>query len=139
WSRPATLWSNCTAITRFPAPRQLQAAALPSTEPSRPPAQSMRRWRSRKALPTGLKLGSTSSPARTATSDTSGWETTFVRACACRRAGIGPWYLSFNPTLERSWHGPSVSQGVEFSPNFKFSYDVSKKIAAGLEYYGAYG
>ncbi len=52
---------------------------------------------------------------------------------------LGPWYLSFNPTLERSWHGPSVSQGVEFSPNVKFSYDVTKKIAAGLEYYGAYG
>ncbi|HET9743705.1 MAG TPA: hypothetical protein VFQ00_13225 [Terriglobales bacterium] len=52
---------------------------------------------------------------------------------------IGPWYLSFNPTLDRSWHGPSVSKGVEFSPNFKFSYDVTKKIAAGLEYYGDYG
>lgn len=52
---------------------------------------------------------------------------------------LGPWYLSFNPTLDRSWHGPSVSRGAEFSPNFKFSYDMTKKIAAGLEYYGAYG
>src|SRR5579884_4043180 len=52
---------------------------------------------------------------------------------------LGPWYLSFNPTLDRSWHGPGVGKGVEFSPNFKFSYDVTTKIAAGLEYYGSYG
>ena len=52
---------------------------------------------------------------------------------------IGPWYLSFNPTLDRSFHGPGVNQGVVFSPNVKFSYDVTKNIAAGLEYYGSVG
>jgi hypothetical protein len=52
---------------------------------------------------------------------------------------IGPWYLSFNPTLDRSFHGPSVNQGVTFSPNVKVSYDFTKKIAGGLEYYAAYG
>ena len=52
---------------------------------------------------------------------------------------IGAWYLSFNPTVDRSFHGPGVNKGVEFSPNFKFSYDITKKIAAGLEYYGALG
>jgi Putative MetA-pathway of phenol degradation len=52
---------------------------------------------------------------------------------------LGPWYLSFNPSLERSWHGPAVSQGVEFSPNFKASYQVNKRVAAGLEYYGSLG
>ena len=52
---------------------------------------------------------------------------------------IGPWYLSFNPTLDRSFHGPGVNQGVVFSPNVKFSYDLTKKIAAGLEYYGSVG
>lgn len=52
---------------------------------------------------------------------------------------IGPWYWSFNPTLDRSLHGPGVKQGFEFSPNFKLSYDVSPKIAAGFEYYGALG
>ena len=52
---------------------------------------------------------------------------------------IGRWYLSFNPTLDRSFHGPGVNQGVEFSPNVKFSYDFTKKIAGGLEYYAAYG
>jgi len=49
------------------------------------------------------------------------------------------WYLSFNPTLDRSFHGPSVSQGVTFSPNFKAAYSVTKKLSAGLEYYGALG
>lgn len=52
---------------------------------------------------------------------------------------IGPWYLSLNPTLDRSFHGPSVNQGVEFSPNVKVSYDFTKKIAGGLEYYATYG
>ena len=60
---------------------------------------------------------------------------------------LGPWYLSFNPTLDRSLHGPSVNKGVEFSPNFKVSYDFlkipsatyPKTISGGLEYYGAYG
>lgn len=52
---------------------------------------------------------------------------------------VGKWYLSFNPTLERSFHGPGVSQGVSFSPNFKFGYDITKRVNAGLEYYGALG
>ncbi len=52
---------------------------------------------------------------------------------------LGPWYLSFNPTLDRSFHGPSVNKGVEFSPNVKVSYDFTKKIAGGLEYYASYG
>ena len=52
---------------------------------------------------------------------------------------IGRWYFSFNPTLDRSFHGPGVNEGVGFSPNVKFSYDFTKKIAGGLEYYGAYG
>ena len=52
---------------------------------------------------------------------------------------MGPWYWSFNPSFDRSFHGPSVRQGFEFSPNFKVSYDVTKKVAAGLEYYGSLG
>lgn len=52
---------------------------------------------------------------------------------------IGRWYFSFNPTLDRSFHGPGVNEGVGFSPNVKFSYDFTKKIAGGLEYYAAYG
>jgi Putative MetA-pathway of phenol degradation len=52
---------------------------------------------------------------------------------------IEKWYLSFNPTFDHAFHGPSSNRGFEFSPNFKFSYDVTKKVAAGVEYYGAYG
>jgi hypothetical protein len=49
------------------------------------------------------------------------------------------WYLSFNPTFERAIRGPNVDRGFEFSPNFKVSYDLTKKIAVGLEYYGGLG
>jgi hypothetical protein len=52
---------------------------------------------------------------------------------------IGRWYLSFNPTLDRAFHGPSVSSGLVFSPNFKAGFDFTKKIQGGLEYYGSLG
>jgi hypothetical protein len=50
---------------------------------------------------------------------------------------IGKWYLAFNPAFDRSVHGPGISQGVVFSPNFKFSY--GGKVKAGIEYYGSLG
>ena len=46
-------------------------------------------------------------------------------------------YWSLNLTLDRSFHGESVNQGVVFSSNFKFSYDLTPKVAGGLEYYGS--
>ena len=52
---------------------------------------------------------------------------------------LGRWYLSFNPTFDKSFHGPSENQGFVFSPNFKLSYDFTKKIAGGVEYYGSLG
>lgn len=54
---------------------------------------------------------------------------------------VGPWYLSLNPTFEKSLEGEGVKQrrGFEFAPNVKVSYDVTKTISAGLEYYGAPG
>jgi hypothetical protein len=52
---------------------------------------------------------------------------------------MGPWYLSFNPTFDRALHGADVHRGFEFSPNAKVSYDFTKKIAGGLEYYGSLG
>ena len=52
---------------------------------------------------------------------------------------LGRWYVSFNPTFDRSFHGPGVNQGLVFSPNFKFSYDFTKKITGGIEYYGSLG
>ena len=52
---------------------------------------------------------------------------------------IDRWYFAVNPALERSFHGPSVPQGVGFSPSAKFSYDFNKYISGGLEYYASYG
>ena len=52
---------------------------------------------------------------------------------------IGKTYISFNPTLDRSFHGPGVRSGMVFSPNFKVGYDLTKKINAGFEYYGSLG
>jgi len=52
---------------------------------------------------------------------------------------VGRWYFSFNPTFERSLQGLNVNQGFEFSPNAKANYAVTRKMALGLEYYGALG
>jgi hypothetical protein len=49
------------------------------------------------------------------------------------------WYVGFNPALERAFHGPGVSQGVTFSPNLKVAYSLTRKLSAGLEYYGSEG
>jgi len=48
-------------------------------------------------------------------------------------------YWSLNPELDRSFHGPSISQGVVFLPNLKFSYDFTPEIAGGPEYDGFVG
>jgi hypothetical protein len=52
---------------------------------------------------------------------------------------IGRWYFDFNPAFDKSLHGAGVSQGFVFSPNVKISYDMTKKVAGGIEYYGSVG
>jgi hypothetical protein len=52
---------------------------------------------------------------------------------------LGAWYVAFNPAVDRAFHGLDVSKGVTFAPNVKVSYDVTKKVAVGIEYYGALG
>jgi hypothetical protein len=52
---------------------------------------------------------------------------------------LGKWYLGFNPTFGKSFHGPSRDSGFEFEPNAKFSYAVTKPVQVGLEYYGSVG
>jgi len=52
---------------------------------------------------------------------------------------IGRWYFAVNPAFERSFHGPSVSEGVGFAPAAKVSYDFNRYISGGLEYYADYG
>jgi hypothetical protein len=49
------------------------------------------------------------------------------------------WYLSFNPTFDKSVKGVTQHEGFDFSPNFKASYSVSKVVAPGIEYYGSIG
>jgi hypothetical protein len=66
--------------------------------------------------------------------DTWTWE---MRPIIDKKAGR--WYLAFNPTFDKSLHGANVSKGFEFSPNAKVSYDFSKRISGGLEYYGSLG
>lgn len=49
------------------------------------------------------------------------------------------WYVSFNPTVEKSFAGPDANMGLIFSPNLKGSYTVSNLVALGLEDYGSTG
>jgi hypothetical protein len=51
----------------------------------------------------------------------------------------GPWYFSVNPALDRTFHGPDVKLGLDFSPAVKVGYDFTKKVSAGIEYYADYG
>lgn len=48
-------------------------------------------------------------------------------------------YVSVNPTLDQSFSGPDAKRGLIFSPNVKESYDMTKVVALGLEYYGSTG
>ncbi|QKJ33101.1 hypothetical protein HQ865_07395 [Mucilaginibacter mali] len=48
-------------------------------------------------------------------------------------------YVSFNPTLGKSFAGEDSDIGFVFEPNLKASYDVSNVVALGFEYYGATG
>jgi hypothetical protein len=85
--------------------------------------------------PVGLSLSTELGYARPAYSaDTWTWE---IRPIIDKE--IGKLYVSLNPTLQRSFHGPGVSSGVVFAPNFKASYEISKLVRAGVEYYGSLG
>jgi hypothetical protein len=52
---------------------------------------------------------------------------------------IGRWYFATNPALQRTLHGPDVNQGLGFAPSAKVSYDFSRVVSAGIEYYADYG
>src|SRR5207302_2415505 len=85
--------------------------------------------------PVGVSLSQEFGYQRAAFSpDTWTWE---IRPIIDKK--IGRWYFSFNPALDRSFHGPGVNQGVTFSPNAKVGFDFTKKISGGMEYYAAYG
>ena len=48
-------------------------------------------------------------------------------------------YVSFNPVLDYALVGPDQSVGLQFSPAAKVKFQVCKKVAVGLEYYGGVG
>lgn len=48
-------------------------------------------------------------------------------------------YVSFNPAFDKSQHGLNEKNGFGFSPNLKASYNVTKRVALGFEYYGSVG
>lgn len=51
----------------------------------------------------------------------------------------GRWYAAFNPAFERSFAGVNSGRGFEFAPNAKASFDLTKVVTAGLEYYASLG
>jgi hypothetical protein len=86
-------------------------------------------------LPVGLSISNEIGYQRHLYSaDTWTWE---IRPIIDKK--LGKWYASFNPTFDKSFHGPEQSRGYEFSPNFKLSYDITKVITGGFEYYGSLG
>jgi hypothetical protein len=52
---------------------------------------------------------------------------------------LGRWYVSLNPTLERTLQGTGVVNGLQFSPSAKVGFDFTSLVSGGVEYYGAYG
>ncbi len=97
----------------------------------RPRVRVPEKWK----WPVGVSLSTEIGYQRAAFSDdTWTWE---IRPIVDKK--IDRWYLAFNPAMDRSFHGPGVNQGVSFSPNAKFSYDFTKRIAGGLEYYAEWG
>jgi len=89
----------------------------------------------RYGLPVGISISNEIGYQRAIISaDTWTWE---IRPIIDKK--LGRWYAAFNPTIDRSFHGPEARRGFEFSPNVKASYDVNPKIAAGFEYYGTLG
>jgi hypothetical protein len=52
---------------------------------------------------------------------------------------LGHWYWSLNPSIDRSFHGASVNKGLTFAPNAKVSYEITKRVTLGVEYYGSVG
>lgn len=51
----------------------------------------------------------------------------------------GRWYFALNPALEKSIKGSNSNQGWALSPAVRVSYDVTKTVALGAEYYSSVG
>src|SRR3984885_6303076 len=100
-------------------------------DPLRPRVRAPESWH----LPVGLSLSTEFGYQRAVYSpDTWTWE---IRPIIDKTAG--PWYVAFNPALERTVHGPGVADGFTFAPGLKVGYAFTKVVSAGLEYYGDWG
>ncbi len=97
----------------------------------RPRVRIPKKWNWRVGLSLSNEIGY---QRRKFSTDTWTWE---MRPIIDKQSGR--WYWSFNPSFDKSFHGESVRQGFVFSPNVKFSYDFTRKISGGIEYYGAVG
>ncbi len=51
----------------------------------------------------------------------------------------GRFYLSINPVVGKALKGPDSDAGPDFEPGVKVAWNVTRVIAAGIEYYGATG
>ncbi len=51
----------------------------------------------------------------------------------------GRWYFAVNPSFEKSLHGQHSSEGFEFAPSAKISFELTKVAAVGAEYYTSLG
>ena len=97
----------------------------------RPRVRVPEKWR----WPVGVSLSTEFGYQRARYSpDTWDWE---IRPIVDKTSGR--WYFAVNPALERAWHGPDVNLGIDFSPAVKISYDFTKQITGGFEYYADYG
>ena len=52
---------------------------------------------------------------------------------------MGRWYWSLNPALEKAVVGENAGRGWEFSPNAALTYDFTRAVTGGLEYYASLG
>lgn len=52
---------------------------------------------------------------------------------------FGRWYFAVNPAFEKSLTGVNSSAGWDFAPSTKISFDLTKLITVGVEYYSDLG
>ncbi len=52
---------------------------------------------------------------------------------------FGKWYVAVNPDFSKSFRGPDAHRGPGFEPGLKVSYNVTKILAPGFEYYAETG
>ena len=47
--------------------------------------------------------------------------------------------MSLNPSFEKSIHGLNSNEGFDFAPSAKLSFEVTKLVSLGVEYYCSIG